>query len=43
MNIKNDINIYAQFNNNSLQYLLNEAEIEEEQGIRWKKRKFKKN
>ncbi|MCI5738113.1 MAG: site-specific integrase [Methanobrevibacter ruminantium] len=37
----NAINVYVSFNKKSLGDLLNEAEREEESGIRWKKRKLK--
>ncbi len=38
---KNALNIYTTFQNESFQYLLKEAEYEEELSIRWKKRKLK--
>ena len=37
----NAINVYVSFNQKSFRDLLNEADIEEESGIRWKKRKLK--
>ena len=37
----NAINVYVSFNKKSFKDLLNEAEREEESGIRWKKRKLK--
>lgn len=37
----NAINVYVSFNKKSFRDLLNEAEREEESGIRWKKRKLK--
>jgi len=39
---RNTIKIYTQFNQLTLKELLTEAELEEETGIRWKKRKLKK-
>ena len=37
----NAINVYVSFNEKSFKDLLNEAEREEESGVRWKKRKLK--
>lgn len=39
---KNAVKKYTAFCNMTLEELLEEAEAEEEQGIRWKKRKIKK-